>query len=265
MNKISIINIILLVLLTFRCTEEKNKQVETLNILAVDSNANSIHHKLSLNDSSNISVIDHTDGITEKGILINGKRNGVWKKFSSSKTLESVSYYFNDSLLYELDKDDYNFVEYRINETAKISYPNKWKIIKSAGLIASFMKEQSKENKEFVPLINIQQDKISNSKSFSNYVNKELEVLRSNPTFKLIKLKEYGSDSLLTIQAVYIIIIQDIKLGVVTNWIKHKDKVYIINGMASNKNKGDFLHYKELFQDILFSFNVDNQTNNNDR
>ena len=244
------------------CDDSNNTVKNSDDIPVTIENKNGeTDYKMEVDSNSSIHVIDKKDGSTEKGLLVQSKRNGVWKVFDKSKVLSNVYYYYNDSLLYVLDKNDYNFVRYNVNGSLSILKPKNWEVYPNTNnkqILASFQKPVTNNVNFFTPLINIQSDSLQKSNSFEDYVNHEVQSLNNNSTFKLMSIKEYGIGNYKATQATYIIIVNDIKLGVVTSWINKGKAIYIINCMASNENKGDFLHYKELFQDILLSCEINN-------
>lgn len=194
--------------------------------------------------------------LKESGAMVNGLKNGVWKYYNTSGKLDNVAQYYNDKKVIDLDKVDYSFISKNIkSEKAEIILPINWQEENKAESENVILICKKKCDDIFCPNITLTKEIINSSVEFDEYLTKNYKLLAAGlPDFKEVKQSKLLIGNLPAMQLVYLTQINGIQIGGITTWIKNKDTIYIITGMASNEKENGFLKYKGLFQEISFSF-----------
>lgn len=194
--------------------------------------------------------------IAEIGVMVNGLKNGVWKHYNENATLIEVGQYYNDSLLYYLDKSDFSFLPQAIEqEKINISMPLNWQIGHGDDPSILLVSQKKCETTIFCPNIILTKEILKKNMDFSNYLQISFELLQKRlPFFKPVAKGEITIDNLSAFQITYLMQVNGVKLGGITTWINNDSIIYIITGMANNESHGEFLKYKGLFKEITDSF-----------
>lgn len=203
----------------------------------------------------------HDNGnVFVRGFLKKGLKEGVWKYYQKDGSLADVYLFSEDSLLFELDKDDFIFSAKSLNKhNASIEIPIKWEVVqeKESSLLLTANKLCG-DSMIFCPNLTVVYESIQKSEiKFEEYIKKCINLLEQKfPYFKLVAAGDVSNEDHLGYQITYLMLIDNVKLGGITTWINNGSDVYIITGMASNEKNSEFLKYKSLFQEITSSFSL---------
>lgn len=200
--------------------------------------------------------------IATSGIKIKGKMNGIWKYYNPLGEIMSVKHFYNDSVLYNLDTNDFNFFKKEIDEHMEIKVPSKWRIVKgieSEQVLLSIRKDCDKEM-SFCPSLTITYEaSISDETQISNYLKKSNDILVSSfNTYKVVKERNYVYEGQTYYEKIYTGSVQGINIGGITTWIFDKKNIYIITGLALNEKENPFLKQEGLFKEITNSVKLIN-------
>lgn len=196
--------------------------------------------------------------ISKSGFINNGAKNGIWKYFHTDGSLEKVHQYFNDTLLFVLDKNDFLFSrQFSENKEIGINIPIRWEIQKDNSQTLLIARKQCIDSTAFCPNITITKDILSDSNNidFENYVKSNIILLSERlPYFKPIAGGNIIIDTLPAYQLTYLMQVNGVKLGGITTWIYNGLDAYVITGMAINEQDSEFLRFKVVFQGVTSSF-----------
>jgi hypothetical protein len=195
--------------------------------------------------------------IKEKGNMLQGHKNGIWRYFKDEGGLIKAFLYNEDKVVFELDTNDYSTTKKVKAEEIEISLPVQWIIsdTKNKVILLAARKKCSTIVK-FCPNITISKEDIAPGLSFNDYVLKNFEIIKSrfSNQIKPVAQGELSINGLSSFQLTYIALANNTKLAGITTWIKKGNTAYIITGMAINEEGNEFLKYKNLFQEITDSF-----------
>ncbi len=177
-------------------------------------------------------------------------KDGVLKEYNELNALMKVDLYYNDSLLFNLDLDDYDFVDKKLSNKMTISVPEKWQTSDLEYGDLAIVKSCSEI---FCPNFTITKEKVNDR--FDLYLDKNIGLLSKQ--FNVFKLIAQGGKKINTLesyQITYLMEVDNVRLGGITTWVKKDEVIYILTGMAINEKNSEFLKYKVLFQEIVESF-----------
>jgi hypothetical protein len=200
--------------------------------------------------------------LAQTGLKIKGKMNGVWKYYNSKGEINSVKHFFNDSILYNLDVNDFSFSKRIIKNHLEVNLPIDWNIIEridSEQVLISTRKDCDK-SMSFCPSITITyESSITDEKQIMNYIEKSNIILSSSfKNYKTVKERKYIFDGQNYYEKIYIGNVNGMNLGGITTWIFDKKNTYIISGLALNEKEYSFLKQEGLFKDITNSIKLIN-------
>ena len=198
--------------------------------------------------------------IAESGIKIKGKMNDLWKFYDSIGHISSVKHYYNDKPIYNLDINDFDYQEKKIDEYLVIQIPKKWNVIKSINtkqVLLSIRKNCGKQI-SFCPNLTVTIDhNIYSKKEIETYLNQSNKALETKfNNYKIIKERKFIHEGIIYFEKIYKGTIQDIKIGGITTWIFDNQKTYIITGLALNEKDNSFLKNEGLFKDITNNIKI---------
>lgn len=195
--------------------------------------------------------------IAESGIMINGFKSGVWKGYNEKGILVNVAEYYNDKLLFNLDKSNFSLLPKAIEqEGIEINIPINWET-KDGDTPNMLFVSQKKcdEATVFCPNITLTKEKLKDDMNLGDYLQSSIELLNKQlSNFKPVAKGEVLINGLSAFQITYLMQVNGVKLGGITTWINSNDTIYIITGMAINETNSEFLKYKGLFQEITDTF-----------
>jgi|GEM_PF-1854035 len=191
------------------------------------------------------------------GVKIKGKKNGVWKNFSTDNKLTEVNYFYNDSLYYSLDKNDFIFSIKNVTNNIKIKMPFHWERHQTDNERALFIsKKKCIDSLSFCPIITLTYENVGSS-NINEYLEKNITLLSDYmPSYRKIKEREFEVNKNKAYELTYIATVNGIKIGALTTWVFHEDKCYIITGMSTNELNNEFLKYEGLFKEISSSLMI---------
>ncbi|RYD59283.1 MAG: hypothetical protein EOP56_00005 [Sphingobacteriales bacterium] len=206
-------------------------------------------------DEDSILIYQHysnSGNLDTQGLLISGMKTGVWK-FYNNDNIVGCAYYFNDTITFNLDKDDFITKHICFEGTNMcISAPLSWEI----GNIDKKLHYVKKECRDsFCPNLGITVDTVNGD--LESRVNRDLSAFEKRyPQIKFIDKKRLLIDSKESIRIGYIFSSQGNNLGALSTWIKNGKTVYIITGIAINEPAGEFLKLRGAFEEMSTSFRI---------
>ncbi len=203
------------------------------------------------------SSFDEKGTIQEEGLMIMGLKNGVWKYYNGNKNIKKVLQYYNDSLIFELDKSDFSLLNHTIeNERIEIKIPSNWKTENgNAPQILLISQKRCDNSIVFCPNITFTKEELKEDMTFEDYLKFSFNLLQQKlPYFKAVAQGQIRIDGLSAFQLSYLTQVNGIKLGGLTTWINKGNKVYVLTAMAINEKNSEFLKYKGLFQEVASTF-----------
>lgn len=201
-------------------------------------------------------LVDTKGNIIESGIMIEGMKNGVWKYYNDEGSLKKVLQYYNDSVVFELDKSDFSLLSFNIdNDQFVIDIPINWGTeVKRDSRILLISKKKCDSSYVFCPNMTITKETLNEDIELVNYLNASLNTLRQKmQNLKIVNKGEVIINGFPSYQLTYTAEFNNTKLGGLITWIRKDDDIYIITGMAMNENSA-FLKYKGLYQEVALSF-----------
>lgn len=192
--------------------------------------------------------------IKQFGNLVDGKKVGTWKFLSWDSKLDSVVLYEDDKPVFILDKTDFEFSEvYFAENKFKIKLPNKWvKVDEPKALLVARKSDCIKPN--YCPNIIIEVGNI-NTNDLHSYVKLYFDLLSKNlEKFSIISERQFLINRFVAYEVGYVFDIKGEQIGNLNTFIINGSSIYNISCSASNRPRGEFLKFKNLFEEITFSF-----------
>jgi len=192
--------------------------------------------------------------IEEVGIMVDGLKNNVCKKYDQKGILIEVNQFFDDNVTLSLSVTDFLLEDTILDSNRiKLGSPIYWDRVEIENTNVLFAC-QKKENKSvFSPNFTLTKEDLPIN--FDEYLKKNIEILENSlPFFKRIGQGNLIINNLPAYQISYLMLINGVKLGGVTTWINNNGVIYVITGIAINEVDGEFLKYKGLFQEISRTF-----------
>lgn len=200
--------------------------------------------------------------VSKSGVKIQGKKNGVWKYYSPSGKLTLAKHFFNDSILYNLDVNDFNFYNKIIDGHFEIKIPKNWNVIgevNSEQLLLS-IKKDCQQKLSFCPSLTITHESpIFDEIEITSYIQKSNDILNTTfDNYRTIKERKFIFEGQIYYEKIYTGKINGVTLGGITTWIFDRKNLYIATGMALNEKGNSFLKQEGLFKDITNSMKLIN-------
>ena len=192
--------------------------------------------------------------VKESGVKIKGKKNGLWKHYDSIGSLTLVSHYYNDSLICNLDVNDFEYCSRKIAHNLQLEIPNKWELINNIdnNSILLALRKRCDESYSFCPSLTITRDSIVKRSEIEGYLKKGNDFLSSSlEAYKVVKERKYSYSGRDYYEKIYIGNSQNLSLGGITTWIFDNRNTYIVTGFSLNEKENSFLKYQGLFKDII--------------
>ena len=227
--------------LLFECSNNKERKTQTKGFE-------------SMNDTvTGFVKLKYPSGqIKETGMLVGGRKNGVWKNYNESGNLISVVYYYKNQKAANLEKDDFELTMVELYDIT-IMLPSKW-IIKKNYKQALFIAVKPLSNDSiFAPTINVTKVLIPKGVSFPQFIlaNKK-DLVNNYEEIKFRDERELGIAGNRAYEVLYFIKIQNKKLGVLTTYIQNGKSCFIVTCIAEGKGE-EFIKYHDLFKEVTFS------------
>lgn len=208
-------------------------------------------------DTNGIKTFHENGKVKEEGLLIDKKKIGLWKNYDENGNLINAFHFFNDSLIFELDKTELDFKSISIakhNIVFSISKNfNKVNIDgMSENILFAAKKNCDKDLKTFCPNLVVT---VENNISYNlkDSINQLAERVKSKfEKFKLINIEKVPSIEN-SFKITFIGRINNKKLGgVVLAFIKDK-KLFNFSYVGGNEEKDEFLKQKDVVDEIIAS------------
>lgn len=202
----------------------------------------------------------HNNGMIEKsGVVIKGKKNGLWKYSDSLGRVFAAKQYYNDSIVHNLDAIDFDYLNKKLDKNIEIKIPKKWTVVNDfvEKPILLVLRKECKKTVSFCPNLTITYESSIIETEQDKYIKKSNEILKSNfKNYRVIKERKYFSNGITYYEKIYTGNSKDINIGGITTWIFSSNKTYIITGLALNEKDNPFLKYEGLFKDITNSLDL---------
>jgi hypothetical protein len=201
----------------------------------------------------------HKNGkIAESGTMVNNLKNNIWRFFTEEGILDKVEIYSNDELLFVMNKSDFSlYPKFIESENIEIFIPINWEtdIENIYPFVVMTSVKKCDDSFIFCPNITIIREKLQNGNNFNDFVNMSTKLLQQHLTnFKTIVSGYVTINGFQAFQIIYLMYVDNIKLGGITTLINYEEDIYTITGMACNEKNSEFLKYKDLFREIIASF-----------
>ncbi|WP_109300056.1 toxin-antitoxin system YwqK family antitoxin [Aquimarina sp. AU474] len=197
--------------------------------------------------------------IESSGVMIKGKKFGIWKFYNKSSELVRISKYIEDSVQFDFDEGDFPTRKFDFSSLkTSIIIPNSWKEIAHANKQKPLLElEQKCSNSSGIcPKIIVTREK-TNDVNFLDYINQNLALPENNLSgFIKVDEKQFEINGLKAFRLQYKTVINGVTIAGAINFIeKAKGDVYMIFVRAENSEANkDYLKYRLLFNDIVNSF-----------
>ncbi len=191
--------------------------------------------------------------VKETGMLINGRKNGIWKNFDETGNLLSAIYYYKNEKVVDLEKEDFIFTTVFCDDIS-IYLPSKW-VIKKSYKQALVMAVKPISNETFSPTINVLKSEIDSSVDFSHFIIANKKDLANNcQEIKFKDEREFSIAGNRAYEMLYFVKVDNQKLVVLATYIQSGNRCYIVTCIAEGKGE-EFIKYKDLFKEITLSIN----------
>ncbi|MCB9251549.1 MAG: hypothetical protein H6605_03730 [Flavobacteriales bacterium] len=190
--------------------------------------------------------------IKETGMLIGGRKNGIWKKYHENGDLVSVVYFYRNEKITDIDKEDFIFLEV-LSDEVSINLPSKWIVKKKYKQALILAVKPMSSDTIFAPTINILREEMPSGIDFPRFImaNKE-DLASAYEEIKFRREREYKIAGNKAYEIFYHVKTDGKKLGVITTYILNGHNCYIITCIAGGKGE-EFVKYNDLFKEITNS------------
>ncbi len=195
----------------------------------------------------------------EIGLMRNNLKEGLWMSFDKDSILLRAAHFFNDTLVIELDKTDFEFVEKKMAiNNCSISIPSRWEIeplYNNAVLLGAHKRCNAVV---FCPNIVLLSHNNLTDVSFTSFVDEYLNMLKDEyERLEIVYQRNLKIDNKNACQMGVKLVKNNINLAAVITLIKGDGKVFELTGMAPSEKPGDFFKYKGLFEQMAVTFKAD--------
>jgi hypothetical protein len=196
-----------------------------------------------------------TGNLTAQGIMVNGFKTGAWKYFNERGELYQVGQFYDDSLLFYLDKTDFELIERLVYSSGKVkvNIPKSWETMEKGKLFSAFKTGVD----DFRPSLTMVQESLPEG-GLDSFVKTSInELKRKYNDFDTVYNESILINQIKAIRIAYRFNANSNNIGAITTFYDAGSKVYILTGVASNQSSG-FLKYKSLFEEISATFSTVN-------
>ena len=220
------------------------------------NNTKGLEKAKSMNDTvSGLFNLKYPSGqVKETGMLIQGRKNGIWKSFDESGHLLSAAYYYKNEKVADIEKEDFIFTKVSCDDIS-INLPSKWTIKKNYKQALVLAVKTISSDTTFAPTINVLQVEIPTGIDFPQFIIANKKDLINN--YQEIKFKEEKELSIAENRAyeiLYFVKANNQKLAVLSTYIHKGNSCYIVTCIAEGKGE-EYVKYNDLFKEITSSFN----------
>lgn len=244
--------------------QQKAEYIDKKNNVKVEYfKTGEIKTRVELDDNiehGNYSRFYQNGDLAESGIKIRGKKNGLWKYYDTLGLIKSAVHYYEDSLVYNLDVEDFKFNPKKIDNDLTIEIPKNWEIINNINEknVLLTIRKKCSETIFFCPNLTIAQEKsFKTNDDIEVYLKLSDNILSSNfSNYRVIKERKYLFNKIIYFEKIYVGSAHNISIGGITTWIFKENKTYVITGLALNEHENTFLKYEGLFKNITDNIKI---------
>lgn len=182
-----------------------------------------------------------------------GQKTGLWKEYNQDSILISVKDYLNDTILADLDVQDFEFKDILIkSENLSLKLPQKWDYSIYSDSSVLFVASKNVSEKEiFAPNFDIL--KVDNV-DLKSTVNVVINTLLSQYEKSMIHYRNWTQINGLQAFVVNFSTFEkgERQTGIIV-WYDYNDDVYIFTALARNQEKNEFFKYNAIFAEIANS------------
>lgn len=234
---------ILCCLLFIACENSKNKTAESEKTELMNDTVSGLFN------------LKYPSGqVKETGMLIQGRKNGIWKNFDENGNLLSAAYYYKNEKVVDIEKEDFIFTKVLCDDIS-INLPSKWTTKKNYKQALVLAVKPVSSDTVFAPTINVLQVEIPTGIDFPQFVIANKKDLANN--YQEIKFKEEKELSIAGNRAyemLYFVKADNQKLAVLATYVQKGNSCYIITCIAEGKGE-EYVKYNDLFKEITLSLN----------
>lgn len=192
--------------------------------------------------------------VKSKGLIINGKKYGTWLYYNKNGEIDSAFQFENDSVIYILDKNDYNFKSIKLFNKIIISIPQNW-TSKSDSLVYTAYKWINSADTN-IPIVTISHEYLH--VDLQTYINECIKYLKMSYVdyFRIVFANDSVDNKYLKFQLAFVAKQSNMQVGGLIYWSVIDQQIYTIMCTAPNIHAGDFLMYRGVFESIADSFSV---------
>lgn len=186
-----------------------------------------------------------------KGKHNNGQRISIWRFYNDLEILEKVELYQDGKIINEFGPKNFDLETVNINQL-QFDVPISWNTQVNPEENILLTTVENIENVEFSSNFSVTIIELSKTEySFQDIVNLNLEAYKEQSNFFKIIDQGKPNFNFPSHQVIYIIETQDgQRLAGVTTFVRIGDYAFNMTGLARNENKGEFIEYKVLFQEM---------------
>jgi len=221
-------------------------------------------------DHTTLDTIRYPNSVFVKGLgkLVKGKKQGLWKFFTSTGNLDTVRYYDSNKIVAVLDKEDFNLMPVR-NRGAQISIPVKWSVHKNfqtSALILCISKERNYDtlikqipigttDTSTPPQIILYKDTTERNMSSEDFFLNIVKEVPQKDSLHLLNYRWLSVNNLKAYQCFYFVTIDKKQSCRLTTIFQDGDTFYVITGSALT-DKLEYIKYTDLFEEIAETFQI---------
>lgn len=186
-----------------------------------------------------------------KGKHNNGQRISIWRFYNDVEMLEKVKLYKDGESINEFGPKNFDLETVNINQL-QFDVPISWDTQVNPEENILLTTVENIENVEFSSNFSVTITELSKTGySFQNIINLNLEAYKEQSNFFEIINQGKPNFNFPSHQVIYIIETHDgQRLAGVTTFVQIGDYAFNMTGLARNENKGEFIEYKVLFQEM---------------
>lgn len=197
-------------------------------------------------------TISHSES---SGLIVDNRKEGVWKYYNTDGELVNVELYYHDSLVYILDTADFSYTTSKIEDKRiYFNYPENWEVIPSSDPNTIFqVKKKCAIGSSFCQNFEITLIPRSSS-NMREYVETTIKILNSRleelRAFPISPSEGFPNSLQLTFVGRY----QGILMTGVYAFFERKDDIIMFKYSGPNDGNGSHVAERAIAEEIIKSF-----------